>query len=218
MRLLFLILLLANVIAYGWIRHAESRAGADAQFPLLQINPEKMRLRKPGEPAAGRGNAAAQAAPACLEWGAFAADDAPRAEAALVNFELGDKVSRRENSDSYWVYVPPFKTKTDADRKATEIKALGISDLYVVQDNSGARYAISLGAFKTEDAANNFLAQLKLKGVRSALVGPRGTRTSVFVIRDPGDAVTAKLAALRADFPAAQLKAIACAGAQQAKN
>ena len=47
MRLLFLILLLANVAAFGYIRHAESRAGADAQNALLQINPEKMILLKP---------------------------------------------------------------------------------------------------------------------------------------------------------------------------
>ena len=48
MRLLFLILLLANVAAFGYIRFAESRSGADAQNALLQISPEKMKLLKPG--------------------------------------------------------------------------------------------------------------------------------------------------------------------------
>ncbi len=51
MRLLFLILLLANVAAFGYIRFAESRAGADAQNAPLQISPEKMKLLKPGRGA-----------------------------------------------------------------------------------------------------------------------------------------------------------------------
>ena len=35
MRLLFLILLLLNAVAYGYIRFAEGRAGSDNQLPLL---------------------------------------------------------------------------------------------------------------------------------------------------------------------------------------
>jgi hypothetical protein len=38
------------------------------------------------------------------------------------------------------------------------------------------------------------------------------------VIREPGDAVTAKLAELKAEFPAAALKAVACADAQSAND
>lgn len=221
MRLLFLILLLANVAAFGYIRYAESRIGADAQIGLLQISPEKMKLLKPGAPPAerkGQPAAAPQPLPAlvCLEWGGFTADDIPRAQAALAKFELGDKVSQRESSEGYWVYIPPLKTKADADRKAGELKALGISEYSVVQDNSQWRFAIALGEFKTEEEANNNLAQLRQKGVRSAVAGPRGAKSSTFVIRDPGDAMAAKIAGLKTEFPAAQLKATACADAQQA--
>ena len=46
MRLLFLVLLLLNAVAYGYVRFAEGRAGADNQLPLLQIAPEKMKLLK----------------------------------------------------------------------------------------------------------------------------------------------------------------------------
>ena len=48
MRLLFLLVLLANVAAFGYIRFAESRAGADAHNALLQISPEKIKLLQPG--------------------------------------------------------------------------------------------------------------------------------------------------------------------------
>jgi len=146
MRLLFLLLLLANLSGFAYIRYAESRAGADAQIALLQINPEKVKLLKPR----GKDKAAAalplsppSPALACLEWGSFAAEDAPRAAAALARFDLADKLSQREVSDA---------------------------------------------------------------------------GSSIFVIRDPGDAIAAKIAGLKADFPNAQLTATACADAPAAKN
>ena len=222
MRMLFLILLLANLVGLAYIRYAESRAGADAQIALLQISPEKLKLLKPrsrDKAPAALPSSPPQPALACLEWGSFAAEDAPRAAAALARFDLADKLSQREVSDGgWWVYLPPLKTKAEADRKAGEVKALGIDDLYVVPENSQWRFALALGTFRTEEAANNRLAQLRQKGLRAAVVGPRGAIRSIFVIRDPGDAMAAKIAGLTANFPNAELKAIACADAPPAKN
>lgn len=217
MRMLFLVLLLANLVGLAYIRYAESRAGADAQITLLQISPEKLKLLKPGgkdKAAAAQPSSPPPPALACLEWGRFAAEDASRAAAALARFDLADKLSQREVSDAgWWVYLPPLKTKAEADRKASEVKALGVDDLYVVPENSQWRFALALGTFRTAEAANNRLAQLRQKGLRGAAVGPRGAIRSIFVIRDPGDAVAAKIAGLAVDFPNAQLKAIACADA-----
>ena len=222
MRMLFLILLLANLIGLAYIRYAESRAGADAQIGLLQISPEKLKLLKPrsGEKApAALASSPPQPALACLEWGGFAAEDAPRAATALARFDLADKLSQREVSDGgWWVYLPPLKTRAEADRKASEVKALGIDDLYVVPESSQWRFALALGTFRTEEAANNRFTQLQQKGLRAAVVGPRGAIRSIFVIRDPGDAMAAKIAGLAADFPNAELKAIACADAPAAKS
>lgn len=214
MRLLLLILLLANIGAFAYIRYAESRAGASAQIPLLQISPEKLKLLKPANPPMTQGSdkpAVASLPVACLEWGSFSPDDVARAGSALARLEVADKVSQRDSgADSYWVYVPPSKTRAEAEKKAGEIKALGIKDLYVIQDNNPSRFAISLGAFRSEDAANTFLAQMRQKGVRSAVAGPRGATSSVFVIRDPGDAIAAKIAEMKSEFPNATLKAAAC--------
>jgi len=222
MRLLFLILLLVNVAACSYIFYAERRAGADAQIMLLQISPDKLKLLKPTAPPPAQRNdkpaaATQQSGLVCLEWGSFGAEDIARAEAALAKFDLGDKLSQRASGDrGWWVYIPPLKTKAEADKKAAEAKALGVGDLTVVQDNNAYRFAISLGVFKTEEAAANYLAQLRQKGVRSATAGPRGVRSSTFVIRDPGNTVVASLAELKVDFPSASLKATTCADAQQA--
>ncbi len=219
MRLLFLILLLLNAIAFGYIRFAEGRAGADNQIALLQIAPEKMKLLKAGSPPPERKSAApAQPDLVCLEWGGIAPDEATRAGAALDKLALADKVSRREAGDSYWVYIPPLKSQADVDKKLGELKARNITDLQVMQDNDQWRLAISLGVFKTEEGASTYLAQLKQKAVRSAVIGTRGVKTTTFVIRDPGDAAAAKIAAFKADFPNAELKATTCAEAQVAKN
>ena len=222
MRLAFLMLLLIDLVAFGYIRFAESRSGAGGQLALLQIQPDKIKLLKSGtRSTAGRDKAALtrpQAAQVCLEWGIFGAEDAARAAAALAKLDLGDKVSRRETSDNYWVYIPPLKTRADADKKVAEVKGLGIADVFVVQGNDQWKSAISLGMFTSEEAAANYLGQVKTKGVNSAVLGPRSAKASLFVIRDPGDAAALKIAELKVDFPAATLKAAACAEAAPAKS
>ncbi len=93
-----------------------------------------MKLLKPGAVAPERKDAArAQPGLVCLEWGSFTDDEAARAAAALDKFALGDKVAQRKTGDSYWVYIPPLKTRADADKKVGEVKALGVTDFYVVR-------------------------------------------------------------------------------------
>ena len=218
MRLFFLLVVLANAATYAYIRYTESRAGADAQIALLQISPDKVKLVKAGAvpPAANREKPPLSLV--CVEWGAFNAADAARAAAALAKLDLGDRLSRRDAGDSFWVYIPPLKTRVDAEKKAGEVRGLGVTDFYVVQDAGPMQFAISLGVFKTEEAANNRLAQLRPKGIRSAIVAPYGASTTTFVIREPGDATTLKLAELKPEFPGAALKAVACADGPDAKN
>lgn len=226
MRLLFLILLLLNALAFGYIRFEEGRAGAGSQLMLLQIAPEKMKTVKPGAapppppaPAIPAKDAArAQPTLVCVEWGGFAADESTRAGSALEKVGLRERVTQRENAERYWVYIPPLKTQPEVDKKAAELKARGIGDFTIVQNDEQWRNAIALGEFKSDEAANAFLGQLRQKGVRSAVAGQRSAKTFTFVIRDPGDAQAARLAGLKADFPNAQLKVTACAEGLAAKN
>ncbi len=218
MRLLFLLALLANVAVYAYIRYTEGRAGADTQIAMLQISPDKVKLVKAGTvpPAANREKPALSAV--CVEWGGFSAEDAARAAATLETLGLGDRLSRRDAAPTFWVHIPPLKSRADAEKKAAELRALGVGDFYIVQDAGPLQNAISLGVFKTEEAANNHLAQLRPKGIRSAIVAPFGAAATTFVIREPGDATTLKLAELKADFPGATLKAVGCADIPAAKN
>lgn len=221
MRLLFLLLALANIVFYAYAFVAKPQGSADSQIPLLQINPEKIRIVKAtGTVSSGKPNPAEQAkAPppgpaACLEWGLFAGPDVARAAAAIARLELPQTLVQRVVADvgGYWVYIPPLRSKAEVDKKIGELKALGVTDFFAVQDQTPWRNAISLGIFKSEEAAKSFLAGLREKGVRSAILERRGNflKQMAYFVREPGEAMVARLAELQREFPGSEIKAVAC--------
>jgi sporulation related protein len=113
----------------------------------------------------------------------------------------------------FWVYIPPVETRTEVDRKIAELRKLGIEEYYAVESQGPMRNAISLGIFRTEEAAAAYLERLRDKGVRSARAGSREHRVTqtVLVVHEPDVALTAKLADLRPQFPGSELKALQCA-------
>jgi hypothetical protein len=184
MRTLFLLLVFANLAFYAWWRYG---APADAAGPApaaRQIEPEKLKLVAPTSlpaPAAAKkpapAPAPAPAAAACLEWGSFTLADAPRAEQALEPLGVGARLAQRraEEVAGWWVFIPSQRTRQGAVRKAAELRKLGIDEYFIVQEEGEHRWALSLGVFRTEDAAQARLAALRAQGVRSARIGPRET-------------------------------------------
>ena len=82
----------------------------------------------------------------------------------------------------------------------------------LVIDGGPQRFALSLGAFKAEAAANAQLVELAKQGVAGAKVGPRQqvVLQSFIVIRDPQQPVIAKLRDLAPAYPGADTKIGAC--------
>jgi hypothetical protein len=187
MRAFFLLLVFANLVFYAWSRYgAPADAVADPAPPARQIEPDKLKLISPGAlPPAPLAAAPKKPPPpppaapvlACMEWGSFTLADAPRAEKALEPLGLGARLAQRrtEETAGWWVYMPPQGSRQLALRKAAELKALGIDEYFIVQDDSDWRWALSLGVFRTEEAAQARLAALRGQGVRTARVGPRET-------------------------------------------
>jgi hypothetical protein len=222
MRTFFLLLVLANVAFYAYGIVARQQGETESQIPLLQISPEKIRLIKstggPGAetstPTAAPGGAVSTAPAACLEWGVFAGPDVARAAAALARLELPEALVQSAVADAggYWVYIPPLKTQVDVDKKLGELKALGVIDFFVVQDATPWRNAISLGIFRTEEAAKSFLDGLRSKGMNSAVAARRENflRQIAYYVREPSAAIVAKLAELQREFPGTQIRAMAC--------
>lgn len=69
--------------------------------------------------------------------------------------------------------IPPQSSREQAETRVAELHALGVRDLFIVQDTGPAQHAISLGVFKTEARARVLLNQLRAKGVRNAGVEAR---------------------------------------------
>lgn len=225
MRLLFLLLLAANVGFFAWMRFAPPDPTVDGQPLARQLNPEKLRIvterelaqAPPPAPATPRPAAPvpapAPAAPpppiACLEWGSFNPADASRAAQRLDALALGARLAqyRGEEAANWWVHIPPQANRAAALRKAAELKKLGVEDYFVVQEPGRLRWSVSLGVFSTEEAAKAHLQALRAKAVRSAVIGERETRVPKvwYQVRDVDPPLHARLEEISRDFDGATL-------------
>ena len=189
MRAAFLLLLLANLALYAWLRYGASEAVEPA--PLArQIAPDKLKVVAPSSlppvtaltkpPASAPAPTPAPAATAslpCMEWGSFTLADATRAEQALEPLALGPRLAQRRTEEhaGWWVFIPPQGNRQLALRKAAELKQLGVEEYFIVQEEGALRWALSLGVFRTEESAQARLAALRGQGVRTARIGARDT-------------------------------------------
>jgi len=195
MRTVFLLLLAANLALFAWFGYYSPTDSASDPAPARrQLNADKIRLLEgkelkslatvkpaPAAAAAAGASTATPAAPAaCVEWGGFAVAEAPKAEQALAPLALGPKLTQRRSEETagWWVYIPPQGGRAAAMKKATELKALGVDEYFVLQDEGKMRWALSLGVFSSEDAAKSRLEALRAKGVRSAQTGERDTQVA----------------------------------------
>ena len=163
-----------------------------------------------GSPANSSANAPPETI-ACLEIGDFSVSDAKRFEAGLAPLALGERQSRRNVPEvsSYIVYIPPLGSKETADKKASELRSLKVSDFFIINDpNSALRWSISLGTFKTKLAASSHLEILSKQGVRSAVLGTRSSNSGklAYQLHAITPELKTKIDALTLGFPNQQQK------------
>ncbi len=179
-------LLALNAVLLAYSQGVLGHAGGNEHEPARiknQLNADKLRLvpaPAPSAPATSAVEAVAvtPAAVACLEIGSFAAPEARRFETRLAPLALGDRIKRLASGgadpSSYIVYIPPQGSKEGAEKKAGELKNLGVTNYFIMNDATPMKNAISLGVFKSEALAQALLASLVKQGVHSARVAPRG--------------------------------------------
>lgn len=212
MRTVLVLLLLANLTLLGYTLLDRRTSGEGVRLQQ-QVHPDKIKLLSPRE-VAQLGPAKIAALPdVCLEWGPFGDADRTRALADLEPLALGKLLTQRriESSTAFWVYVPPLANKAAAETRAAVLRAAGVKDLFVV-DSGRDRFAISLGNFRTEEAANAYLAELAAKNVSTARVGQRQLTTvsTLLVIRDPREPVMARLREIAPSYPGSEAKLGSC--------
>jgi hypothetical protein len=229
-RIFLLFLIAANLALYGYEAGAFGtvvRDGHDPQRLAQQIEPERIKLIDADAPASS--SVVASAAPvasgrtlACIEFGGFNADETRRLEQALVPLDLGSRLSVRHADDqaTYIVYLPPFKTKADADHAASELRRIGVTDFFVIQDPGPFHLAISLGIFHSEEGAKGLATTLSQQGVKNAKTGERSSTIakSYYQIRPADPVLMAKLGELKSQFPNQDLHECAVSATEGASS
>ncbi|MBW3511786.1 SPOR domain-containing protein [Janthinobacterium sp. NKUCC06_STL] len=186
------------------------------QANKLSLLTQEQATASAAPPAAEGVVAAAAPAPppsyACTEVGNFLLADGRRFEAQVAALGLGDRQSRRnvagQDISSYMVYIPPQGSKEGADRKAGELKQLGVTNYFIMNESSPLRWGISLGVFKSETSAQSQLASLNKQGVHSARVAPRysASKQLAYQFRDLDAATRARLAEITKQFEEQELR------------
>lgn len=226
MKWIFAILLVLNVLFFS-VMQFESGYGKEPVRGHEPVKADKIKLLAEPQQAEQlalampepSGNAEENAPSAikpeiCLEWGQFSGITLKRAVQALDKLKLGESLSQHkaEKSGGYWVYITPRKTLQEAQKKVDELKNFGVQESFIFREPSDMQYAISLGIFSSAESATKYLDQLREKGVKSAISGPRMQEidATVFQIKDSGEAMTSQLTKLKLDFPGSELKAAEC--------
>lgn len=150
----------------------------------------------------------------CYRWGNFTATNLPSAQVVLVKLGLQSQVRQEPVSKEdrrFWVYYPPLKSAELAQQKAAEIKALGVEELFIVQDSQW-RNSISFGLFQDEQLASNLLKDLQEKGVKGATKALRstGNAASSLLISGVSASAALELQKVKPEFLGTDLQPAAC--------
>lgn len=145
---------------------------------------------------------------ACIELGNLGLAEARRFEAKLAPLDLGERLARQAagmtDPTSHIVYIQPQGSREAAERKAVELKGLGVTNYFIMSDSSPLKWGISLGVFKSEAAAQTLLAALGKQGVQGVRMIARGAQVNklAFRFRAIDAATRAKIDAAAAGFTA----------------
>ncbi len=173
MRIIVVLLVLANLALFLYTRLDSLGAGEGVRL-AQQVQPDKIVLLSPQQVAALGPAKVSALADVCVEWGPLSDIDKARALALLEPLDLAKLISQKkvEVVINYWVFIPAAPNRSVADRRVEELKAQGVKD-FLLLDTGPQRFAISLGVFRTEDAAQARLTALEAQGVKTARIGSR---------------------------------------------
>ena len=189
------------------------------------IQPEKLKIlsqadldaipQKVAQAAAEPSPVVAVDAPSsCYKWGNFTKTNLPAAQVVLVRLGLQSDVNQEQvaaEDRRFWVYYPPLKSAELAQQKAEEIRAMGVSELFIVQDSQW-RNAISFGLFQDEQLASALLNDLLAKGVKGATKALRspGKSLNSLLIKAVSSSAALELHKIKPEFVGTELAPAAC--------
>ena len=195
MRIVIFLLVLVNLLFFVWSRYlgsddfntlqADQSLRADQIHFVSNDRPPEIMLPvvSPEQILSGEPNNMN----VCTALSDLSRVDADAIERLFVEKLPTFKLSRTDTPghSNYWVHIPPFKTRREAENKVAELRNLGIRD-YFIQPEGNNSFAISLGLFSTRLSADSALEALKEKGVRLARIAERPRRLALSRIEFSG--------------------------------
>jgi hypothetical protein len=158
LRVLFLLLLLANLLFLGWVRWVAPPEAVGPAAPAgtaAKLQPIRLQHERAGAPVAGSTESpsspdAAVAAATCVSVGPFAAmTQAEAAAAELQRLGFATRAPRAATDEvrvGSWVRVPNLATPADAANAQASLQAAGLTDAYVVSEGESGN-VVSVGVF-----------------------------------------------------------------------
>ena len=215
MKKLLVFLLLANALLFGYAyidgMNANAQASAERYKP---INPDAVKSLTAQQMSKLGPAKVAQLTLACAEWGPLSDADRVRATKLLEPLVLGRTLlSRRVDvTAAHWVYIPPKSSRTSADRAQADLKRLNINGSNIVLEPGEWNFAISLGVFRTKAEADERLAAIRAKGVKTAAYRQREQTLAMtaFVLREPPQSTVSKLEELKSQISGTSITTGAC--------
>ena len=171
MRVLFLLLLLANVLFLAWTRWVVPETPATIDAPAAggrELQPIRLRAESPNAtatPAADLSGAGLLAA-ACVSVGPFidpAQAAAANAQLERLGFTSRRRVSQDEVRVGYWVRVPNLATPADATNALATLQAAGLGDAYVLAEGEPDN-TVSVGVYSDPRRAAEVSARVQKAG------------------------------------------------------
>lgn len=182
MRAIVFLLVVANLAFFAWAQgYLGQREHPDALRMSQQLAADKLTVLSRDEAPKPKPAAVVEkkvpVVEKCQAWAGLTPAEAEQLDSVLGENFAGLRRTRHAipESSSWWVFIPALANKAEADKKAGELKRMGAPEFYVIQDPGPNRFAISLGIFSSEQAAEDRLEALRAKGVRSAKTGRRTT-------------------------------------------
>ena len=229
LKFIFWALLAANAVllAYsqGYLGKVEG-SEREPQRLKSQLASERMVMLSAAEARAVAESAAAVETPpepaqvpapvttiACTQAGSFAAGDARRFETRIERLGFGARQTRTsvpyQEVTSHLVYLPPNGGKEGADKRVADLKEKGVTNFFVMQGEGPMKWAVSLGVFKTDTAAQGVVTALGKQGVHGVRVLPRGPQTTraAWQFRDLTEEERKRVADIADDFTGVQVRA-----------
>ena len=171
MRVLFLLLLLANVLFLAWTRWVVPLTPATSEAPLpggRELQPIRLRAELPNSSAHAYDDSsgAGLLAASCVSVGPFidpAHADAANAQLERLGFTSRRRVSQDEVRVGYWVRVPNLATPADVNNALATLKVAGLGDAYVLAEGEPDN-TVSVGVYSDPRRAAEVSATVQKAG------------------------------------------------------